>query len=125
MSKPENLISEEKMVNIIYEVSILTAAKGVNKKELEDNGIFPEEFVYSKYSIDSLQFVSSLDYYASKVDTYDNIYTKVDERITLEKERIEIVIAEDKKNKDNKKDNKPIQRLVDTLKVDSERTEFK
>jgi hypothetical protein len=126
--KPKNLISEEKMVNIIYEVSILTAAKGVNKRELEDNGIFPEEFVYSKYNIDSLQFVSSLDYYASKIDTYDKIYTKVEERIMSEKERIEIVVADDKKNNKNKKHKKVAQRSVDqivgTLKVDSEKIKF-
>ena len=57
VKKPDNLISEEKMVDIIYEASILTAAQGVNKKALEDKGIEPENFVYSKFNIDSLQFV--------------------------------------------------------------------
>ncbi|MCD2258238.1 DUF4296 domain-containing protein [Psychroserpens luteolus] len=89
-SKPKNLISEEKMVDIIYDVSILTAAKGVNKKLLENNGILPENFIYSKHNIDSLQFISSLNYYASDIETYDNIYIRVEERINTQKEQIDI-----------------------------------
>lgn len=90
VSKPDNLISEERMANIIYDVSILTAAKGINKGLIESNGIFPEEFIYLKYNIDSLQFVSSLNYYTNDLDTYDNIYTRVGEKIKAKKESLEI-----------------------------------
>ncbi|WP_052466991.1 DUF4296 domain-containing protein [Psychroserpens damuponensis] len=130
--KPEDLISEEKMVDVIYEASILTNAKGVNKKLLEDNGIQPEQFVFSKYNIDSLQFVNSLNYYASSIETYDLIYTKVDNRINLEKERIEALIEkqvkEKKENKERKSNKDKIvtergqlkSNTVDTFNVDLE-----
>ncbi|MEM5565633.1 DUF4296 domain-containing protein [Psychroserpens sp. AS72] len=102
VKKPDNLISEEKMVDIIYEASILTAAKGVNKKALEDKGIEPENFVYSKFNIDSLQFVNSLDYYANSIETYDNIYTKVEERLNADKELYEDDIKGNKKETNKK-----------------------
>ncbi|WP_298893573.1 DUF4296 domain-containing protein [uncultured Psychroserpens sp.] len=96
--KPDNLIPEGKMVDIIYDVSILTAAKGVNRKLIENNGILPEEFIYNKHNIDSLQFVSSLNYYASDPEKYDNIYTRVDERIQAKKENIGGATKNDKKD---------------------------
>lgn len=94
--KPKDLISADKMAKIIYEVSLINAAKGVSKKKLEDNGISPTYFIYEKYGIDSLQFVSSLDYYANYIDTYDDIYTKVERRIETEKERVETLIRDEK-----------------------------
>jgi len=103
--KPKDLISTDKMAEIIYEVSLINAAKGVSKKKLEDNGISPTHFIYEKYGIDSLQFVSSLDYYANDIDTYDNIYTTLERRIIKEKERIEALIRTEKeasKNGDEK-----------------------
>lgn len=103
--KPKDLISTDKMAEIIYEVSLINAAKGVSKKKLEDNGISPTRFIYEKYGIDSLQFVLSLDYYANDIDTYDNIYTTVERRIIKEKERIELLIKTEKeasKNGDDK-----------------------
>ena len=35
--KPEDLISQDKMVDILYDVFILTSAKGTSKGLLEDN----------------------------------------------------------------------------------------
>jgi hypothetical protein len=128
VSKPKNLISEEKMVAIIYEASILTAAKGVNKKALEDKGIRPDQFVYSKYNIDSIQLVTSLDYYASTIDTYDAIYTKVEERIIAEKERIETDLERNKKENKVSKTNKEFTKLkgpgIDDLNAVSDHIKF-
>ncbi|WP_298901099.1 DUF4296 domain-containing protein [uncultured Psychroserpens sp.] len=86
--KPDNLISEGKMVDIIYDVSILAAAKGVNKKLIEDKGILPETFIYSKHNIDSLQFVASLNYYADDPELYNSIYTRVENKILAKQESI-------------------------------------
>lgn len=49
---PENLISKEKMVDIIYDMTLINVAKGVNKSILENNGIIPEQYLFSKHSID-------------------------------------------------------------------------
>ena len=99
VQKPDNLISEDTMVDIIYEASILSAAKGVNKKALEDNGIQPEAYLYSKYNVDSAQFANSINYYSKFIDTYDGLYTRIENRISKEKKRIEKVIEADSDKK--------------------------
>ncbi|MGB1309376.1 MAG: DUF4296 domain-containing protein, partial [Oceanihabitans sp.] len=68
--KPENLIPKDKMVNILIDMSLFNAAKGVNKKMVENNGIVLEEYIYKKHNIDSLQFAESNTYYAYNIETY-------------------------------------------------------
>ncbi len=75
--KPKNLINKNKMVDIIYDMSIFTAAKGINKKLIENNGIFPENYIFSKHNVDSLQFAKSSEYYAYRLDVYEDIYNEV------------------------------------------------
>jgi hypothetical protein len=89
--KPKNLIKKEEMVNILYDMSILTASKGVNKKLLENNGIMPENFVFDKYDIDSTQFVLSNEYYAYNLDTYEEIYNSVKARLAIEKKHLDSI----------------------------------
>ena len=81
IEKPENLIEEDKMIEIIYDLSLLDAVKSQNPIYLETNKINPRTYVYKKYSIDSLQFVKSNQYYASDVEAYKKMYDKVSQRI--------------------------------------------
>ena len=62
--KPDNLISEAKMEQILYDLYIINAAKGVNRKMLETKGFFPESYVLKKHEIDSVEFAESNAYYA-------------------------------------------------------------
>ena len=121
---PENLISKEKRVDIIYDMTLINVAKGVNKSILENNGIIPEQYLFNKHSIDSILFAKSNEYYSYDLKTYQTIYDNV--KIKLEKNKkiiidsIEILkqisgemskklIKESKKNKI----------LIDTIKIDS------
>jgi hypothetical protein len=121
---PKNLISKEKMVDIIYDMTLINVAKGVNKSILENNGIIPEQYLFNKHSIDSILFAKSNEYYSYDLKTYQTIYDNV--KIKLEKNKkiiidsIEILkqisgemskklIKESKKNKI----------LIDTIKIDS------
>ena len=85
--KPENLISKEKMSEILHDLYIVNAAKGVNRKLLETNGFIPETYVLTKYDIDSTQFAESNAYYAFDTDVYKVIVDQVKAR--LEKEKVE------------------------------------
>jgi len=87
--KPKNLIKKQDMVNILYDMSIVTASKGVNKKLLEQNGVIPEDFVYEKHGIDSVQFVLSNEYYAYNLEEYEDIYNRVKERLTTQKTHLD------------------------------------
>jgi len=84
--KPENLIPKEKMEQVLYDLYIINAAKGVNRKLLEHNGFMPETYVLTKYNIDSIQFRQSNDYYAFDAIAYKNIVENVKKR--LEKDKI-------------------------------------
>lgn len=87
--KPENLIPEDKMAEIMYDVFLLNSAKGVNKILLETNGVLPEKYVFEKYSIDSTQFAESNNYYVYNTKTYESILNKIKEKIDLKKKEYE------------------------------------
>lgn len=97
IDKPVNLISKEKMIDILYDLAIIDAAKSTGPQVMENKNFVPMQFIYSKYEIDSIQFVSSDLYFASKPLEYEDIYKKIEERIKKEKERFE-------KLKEKKKD---------------------
>ena len=99
--KPKDLIAKDKMSDIMYDLYILNAAKGVNRKLLELNGVMPLDFVYKKYNIDSLQFALSNTYYAYDTEVYAGLVDKV--KIELEKNKVlyEKLNDEDQKVKDS------------------------
>lgn len=97
IEKPVNLISKEKMIDILHDLAIINAAKTTGPRVMEDKNFVPMQFIYDKYDIDSIQFVSSDLYYASKPLEYEDIYKKIEERIQKQKEGFE-------KRKEKKKD---------------------
>ena len=85
IKKPENLISKSQMVDVMVDMTKLSSARGLKKDVLDKNGILPEDYIYKKYNIDSLQFAMSNEYYAHDVEATKDIYARVKRR--LEKER--------------------------------------
>lgn len=87
VEKPDNLIEKEKMMDIIYDLSLLQAIRGTDQKVLDSNKINPNTYIYKKYKIDSLQFAKSNQYYAAEnIKHYRKMYEKVTERIKKSKE---------------------------------------
>ena len=76
---PENLISEEKMESIIFDIMILNASSGYDLKI--DNNLLSDELIYKKHDIDSLQFYESELYYLRNPKINFNIYSNVKKRI--------------------------------------------
>ncbi|NRD19149.1 DUF4296 domain-containing protein [Winogradskyella eckloniae] len=97
--KPNNLISEAQMSELLYDVYVVNAAKGINRKLLEKNGIVPETYILEKHNIDSLQFAESNLYYSFNTEVYKGIIEKIKKRIETEKEAYEAI-----RNIENKKD---------------------
>ncbi|MFO8146918.1 MAG: DUF4296 domain-containing protein [Bacteroidota bacterium] len=83
VKEPENLISESKMVEVLTDLSILNSARNYNKRILEETGLKPDEYLYEKHRIDSLQLAKSNEYYAKNYDRLENIYKRV--KVNLEK----------------------------------------
>jgi hypothetical protein len=73
------------MSDVLYDMFIINSAKGVNKKLLEKNGVFPEAYILKKHNIDSVQFAESNNYYVYDKDTYKTIITSVKAKINTEK----------------------------------------
>ena len=94
---PENLIDEEQMSLILYDIAILNTTKGTNPAILKKNNIKLMPFIFEKYKIDSLQFAQSDLYYASIPLKYQEIYETVEERL-------EVVVNTIKKQEDRKRD---------------------
>lgn len=95
---PDNLISEDRMVEIISEFMIINAAKGVNKTVLEDHIEDPTAYVFEKFNIDSLQFEQSNAYYTRNIETYTQIYNRVNQN--LESKKLEFQVKIDARNQE-------------------------
>ncbi|MDN3491358.1 DUF4296 domain-containing protein [Winogradskyella bathintestinalis] len=105
--KPDNLISEDQMSNLLYDLYIINAAKGVNRNTLEINGLNPEHYILEKYNIDSTQFAQNNTYYTFKAETYSDIIERVKTRLEKEKQKFEAL---------KEKENDSIKKRRDSLK---------
>ena len=76
---PENLISEEKMESIIFDIMILNASSSYDLKI--DNNMISDELIFRKHDIDSAQFYDSELYYSKNPKIHFNIYSNVKRRI--------------------------------------------
>jgi hypothetical protein len=103
--KPENLIPETEFTEILFDMFVINSAKGVNKKVMEENGLKPEQYIYDKYQIDSLQFAKSNEYYAFDSEKYTailkNIKQKVENQKKLFEKQLEEEEAENKRRLDS------------------------
>jgi transcriptional regulator with PAS, ATPase and Fis domain len=89
MEQPNNLIERDKMVDIMYDLSLLSAIKVQQSRMPEAQTINSNEYIYKKYKIDSLQFVQSNVYYASDSKEYEKMVKKIKTRIDKNKDMAE------------------------------------
>lgn len=114
--KPSNLIAEDQMVEILYDLLLINSAKGVNKQVLQKNIKNPHDYIYQKHNIDSLQFAESNAYYTFKNDRYKSIYEKLELKLTAQKTEYEALLKEKKRIKDSIKEQKKTK--ADPLSID-------
>lgn len=90
VKKPDNLIDEEIMTSILYDLTLFEAIKGQPKYDAILKRIGSKNTIYRKYNIDSLQFVRSNQYYISKIDIYRKMYDAVNDRLQKEKSEYDL-----------------------------------
>lgn len=74
------------MVDLLTEMLLASGAKNIKNLNLQRNvNYFP--IVFKKYNIDSSRFKESNYYYTSRIDDYDEILGKVDERLKMLKQQ--------------------------------------
>ena len=81
VEKPSNLIEEDVMENIIYDLTLLEAIKSQNPYGEENKTVNPKEYIYKKYHTDSIQFTESNRYYVSQIEQYKKMYDHVTQRM--------------------------------------------
>ncbi len=101
IKKPDNLISEKKMVDVLTELNLLNSAKNYNKRILEETGLQPDAYLYSKFEIDSLQLAESTTYYAKNYNKFESIYKKVQLKLEKLKSKMEVIQKEEQRKLDS------------------------
>ena len=89
IEKPENLLDELTMENIIYEaimMDVMSTFKPKNKKFID---IIGSPYLFLKYNIDSLQLARSNEYYTKNPKVMSKIYKKVLMRMERNKDSID------------------------------------
>ena len=97
--KPKNLISKDKMVNIIIDMSMLSASRGVDKNALEKNNVTIQSLIYDKYGIDSLQLAKSNEYYSYDIKAFEALYEKVTDSLNILNEKFQAERDEEEERK--------------------------
>lgn len=115
--KPENLISKDKMVNILIDAKLIASASSVDKRAMTEKGIDFKTYVYKKYNIDSLQFSLSNNYYAFHIKDYKEIYAKVEDSLEALKIKYKALEAQEWKEKTKREEDslKKLSQKKDTI----------
>ena len=85
VEKPENLIPEDQMTAILYDLSLLDAIRAQRPLVLQQMKIKPTAYIYKKYNIDSIQFAKSNAYYAADLKVYKKMYDEVAQKLEANK----------------------------------------
>lgn len=101
IQKPDNLIPEQKMVEVLTDLSLINSAKNYNRHLLEQTGVRPGDYVYERHGIDSTSLAESTTYYAQNYDAFERIYTRVKENLEEMKNSLDLQIKEEQRVQDS------------------------
>ncbi|WP_166924616.1 DUF4296 domain-containing protein [Flavobacterium poyangense] len=129
VKEPKGLIEKEKMIDIMYDLSILEAVKYQHPLTFDSLDTNQKRFVLQKYKVDSLRFAQSNVYYASDYEGYKDMFDVIAKRLEKnqkvadslakidEKKAIKKKKEEDKKRRTTPKLNEaPAEKNIDSIK---------
>ena len=88
IKKPDNLINQEKMEAILYDLSIINSIRPSSYKNPNYSDISLDSFIFLKYGVDSLQLIQSENYYSKIPKIYLKIYNNVEKRLKKTKDSL-------------------------------------
>lgn len=94
--KPDQLIEEKIMVQILAEAYMGNAARGVDNKTLRENNFKWDEALYKKYGVDSLLFAQSNAYYTTNLNNYHKLLVQVEQLLEQKKVILDTLVAKEK-----------------------------
>jgi hypothetical protein len=99
--KPENLIQEDKMVEVLVDVHLFNSGKSYNRMPLQQTGLTPHQFVYEKHGIDSLQYEKSNAYYGADLNKYAAIHARAKTILENRKSEVDSLLAKETLKRDS------------------------
>ncbi|MGV3461335.1 MAG: DUF4296 domain-containing protein [Flavobacterium sp.] len=91
VDEPENFIEEEKMADMLYDLTLLQTIYSVAPDGLQDKRIDGYNFLKGKYGVDSTTFSQNHKYYAAQPEKYQKMQKRIIERLDAEKKKLEKV----------------------------------
>ncbi len=111
VKQPAKLIAKDKMIDIMYDLSLLEAMKYQHPVSADSVETDPTKFILKKYKVDSLQFSQSNQYYAADYEEYKNMFDEIGKRLAVKQRATDSIVkleekkaAKDQKAKDLAKD---------------------
>jgi hypothetical protein len=108
VKQPAKLIEKEKMIDIMYDLSLLDAMKYQNPISLDSVDTDPVKFIFRKFKVDSLQFAQNNMYYATDYEGYKEMFDEVSKRLSVNQRATDSILkieekkaAKEKKKKEN------------------------
>lgn len=91
INKPENLLDESTMLDLMYDMAIIQAIKSTGEYTLIDNKIEVTKLLNEKYKIDEKTWLENNEYYASDIKKYKLMIEEVLARLEKKKAGFEVV----------------------------------
>lgn len=91
--KPNNLLDEEVMTNILFDIAIIQSVDVLMPYRLSDENIQADNYIYKKYDIDSLTLYQNQHYYAADIKKYKKMHQEVLDRLDREKAAADSIIT--------------------------------
>ena len=117
VKEPKKLIEKDKMIDIMYDLSLLEAIRYQNPVSLDSLETSPTKFVLQKYKVDSLQFAQSNMYYAADYSNYKEMFDEVGKRLEKNKRATDSLVKIEEKKAAKIKKNAVKQVKKDSVKI--------
>ncbi len=99
VKKPENLLSKDKMVAILYDTYLAKKSKLVKNKN-NDRNVNYHALIYKKHQTDSLTFNNSLKYYTFDIKLNEEIFKSLDAKVENEIKNVKELLKKEKETKE-------------------------
>jgi hypothetical protein len=125
VKQPAKLIEKDKMIDIMYDLSLLEAMRYQKPLSLDSVETDATKFILKKYKVDSLQFAQNNMYYASDYETYKDMFDEVSKRIAVDQRAADSLAKIDEKKAAKANKNKPkevkdsIRKTIPKVNIDS------
>ena len=87
-SKPIDLMSENEMVDFLFDVNVINSSRAYNNRSDLNYYNINDSLLFNKHEIVCLKFVNSNFYYSSNPKQYLKIYSKLDFRLNQLKDSL-------------------------------------